>query len=127
MVSAATLGGNITRIAQIATSLFTFIPILLVYLIQVLPRIHFTDLFSFLLMSHNLEVRFDKHIISHNIAISHQFALDSAFIPFYNISVLRAGVVEWQTRRTQNPLVAIPCRFKSDHRHHTTIIRTKSS
>lgn len=28
-----------------------------------------------------------------------------------------AGVVEWQTRGTQNPLVAIPCGFKSHHRH----------
>ena len=26
--------------------------------------------------------------------------------------------MEWQTWWTQNPLVAIPCRFKSDHRHH---------
>ena len=30
-----------------------------------------------------------------------------------------AEVVEWQTRRTQNPLVAIPCGFKSHHRHQT--------
>ena len=28
-------------------------------------------------------------------------------------------MVEWQTRRTQNPLVAIPCGFKSHHRHQT--------
>ena len=25
---------------------------------------------------------------------------------------------EWQTMRTQNPLVATPCGFKSHHRHH---------
>ena len=29
-----------------------------------------------------------------------------------------AGVSEWQTMRTQNPLVATPCGFKSHHRHH---------
>ena len=28
-----------------------------------------------------------------------------------------AEVVEWQTRRTQNPLVVIPCGFKSHLRH----------
>ena len=30
---------------------------------------------------------------------------------------MNAEVVEWQTRRTQNPLVAIPCGFKSHLRH----------
>ncbi len=30
----------------------------------------------------------------------------------------RAGVAEWQTRRTQNPLVARPCGFDSLLRHH---------
>ena len=30
----------------------------------------------------------------------------------------RAGVSEWQTMRTQNPLVATPCGFKSHRRHH---------
>ena len=29
-----------------------------------------------------------------------------------------AGVAEWQTRRTQNPLVARPCGFDSLLRHH---------
>jgi hypothetical protein len=29
----------------------------------------------------------------------------------------RAGVAEWQTRRTQNPLVARPCGFDSLLRH----------
>ena len=29
-----------------------------------------------------------------------------------------AGVSEWQTMRTQNPLVATPCGFKSHRRHH---------
>ena len=28
-------------------------------------------------------------------------------------------MVEWQTRRTQNPLVAIPCGFESHQRHHS--------
>lgn len=27
-------------------------------------------------------------------------------------------MVEWQTRRTQNPLSAMTCGFKSHHRHH---------
>ncbi len=27
-------------------------------------------------------------------------------------------MVEWQTRRTQNPVVAIPCGFESHLRHH---------
>ena len=36
----------------------------------------------------------------------------------YIISKLSiAEVVEWQTRRTQNPLVVIPCGFKSHLRH----------
>ena len=30
-----------------------------------------------------------------------------------------AEVVEWQTRRTQNPLIAISCGFKSRLRHQT--------
>ena len=30
----------------------------------------------------------------------------------------------WQTRRTQNTMVAIPCRFDSDQRHQTRIKRT---
>ena len=30
---------------------------------------------------------------------------------------LRAGVVEWQTRRTQNPVGATLCGFKSRLRH----------
>ena len=30
---------------------------------------------------------------------------------------IHAGVSEWQTMRTQNPLVATPCGFKSHHRH----------
>ena len=30
----------------------------------------------------------------------------------------------WQTRWTQNPLVAIPCGFDPRHRHQTNIIRT---
>lgn len=33
-----------------------------------------------------------------------------------------AGVSEWQTMRTQNPLVATPCGFKSHHRHHVRTI-----
>ena len=33
----------------------------------------------------------------------------------------------WQTRRTQNPLPATACGFKSHHRHQSNIIRTKSS
>ncbi len=28
-----------------------------------------------------------------------------------------AGVAEWQTRRTQNPLGASPCGFESHSRH----------
>ena len=32
----------------------------------------------------------------------------------------------WQTRRTQNPLVAIPCGFDPRHRHQTNIIQTAS-
>ena len=36
----------------------------------------------------------------------------------YNVKAVNdAEVVEWQTRRTQNPLVAIPCGFKSHLRH----------
>ena len=43
----------------------------------------------------------------------------------YNITAIsHAGVSEWQTMRTQNPLVATPCGFKSHHRHQTNIIRT---
>lgn len=33
----------------------------------------------------------------------------------------------WQTRRTQNPKVAIPCRFDPDYRHQGNVIRTGSS
>ena len=29
-----------------------------------------------------------------------------------------AGVVEWQTRRTQNPMLVTTCGFKSHHQHH---------
>ena len=37
----------------------------------------------------------------------------------YNITAIsHAGVSEWQTMRTQNPLVATPCGFKSHRRHH---------
>ena len=28
-----------------------------------------------------------------------------------------AGVVEWQTRRTQNPMLETTCGFKSHHQH----------
>jgi hypothetical protein len=35
----------------------------------------------------------------------------------------RAGVAEWQTRRTQNPLVARPCGFDSLLRHHNSSAR----
>ena len=35
-----------------------------------------------------------------------------------NIFSELAEVMEWQTWRTQNPLVAIPCGFKSRLRHH---------
>ena len=34
---------------------------------------------------------------------------------------VHADVVEWQTRRTQNPLPLKVCRFESDHRHHLNI------
>ena len=34
-----------------------------------------------------------------------------------------AGVAEWQTRRTQNPLVARPCGFDSLLRHHISSVR----
>ena len=47
----------------------------------------------------------------------HSFFIDKRDMILLYYAV-HAGVVEWQTRRTQNPLVAIPCRFKSDHRHH---------
>lgn len=33
------------------------------------------------------------------------------------IIFLHAGVVKWQTRGTQNPVGATPCRFDPDHRH----------
>ena len=33
------------------------------------------------------------------------------------LKIAYAEVVEWQTRRTQNPMVAIPCGFKSHLRH----------
>lgn len=34
------------------------------------------------------------------------------------LSLFCAGVLEWQTRWTQNPLLATACGFKSRHRHH---------
>ena len=33
------------------------------------------------------------------------------------LSRLIAGVVEWQTRRTQNPMLETTCGFKSHHQH----------
>ena len=33
----------------------------------------------------------------------------------------------WQTRRTQNPMVAIPCRFDPDYRHQKTQRSIRSS
>ena len=35
-----------------------------------------------------------------------------------DLKCVHAGVAEWQTRRTQNPLVARPCGFDSLLRHH---------
>jgi hypothetical protein len=37
------------------------------------------------------------------------------------VESLQAGVAEWQTRRTQNPLVARPCGFDSLLRHTTLL------
>ena len=39
------------------------------------------------------------------------------FLHYNNKAFRNAEVVEWQTRRTQNPLVVIPCGFKSHLRH----------
>ncbi len=39
---------------------------------------------------------------------------------------IEAEVVEWQTRRTQNPLMVTSCGFKSHLRHQTEIKRTKT-
>ena len=53
--------------------------------------------------------------------------LDFFYIIDYNNKAFEnncAEVVEWQTRRTQNPLVVIPCGFKSHLRHQTKIKRT---
>ncbi len=36
----------------------------------------------------------------------------------------RAGVAEWQTRRTQNPLAARPCGFDSLLRHQELFQKT---
>lgn len=38
---------------------------------------------------------------------------------YNNEALWHAGVVEWQTRRTQNPFLATGCGFKSHHRHQT--------
>ena len=38
-----------------------------------------------------------------------------------------AEVVEWQTRRTQNPLVVIPCGFKSHLRHQAKLTQRRVS
>ena len=46
--------------------------------------------------------------------------LDKLPIIWYYILVLQKFLPvwwNWQTRRTQNPVVAIPCRFDPDHRH----------
>ncbi len=43
------------------------------------------------------------------------------------LSIRLAGVRFSVDGKTQSPLVAIPCRFESYHRHQSNIIRTKSS
>ena len=45
------------------------------------------------------------------------FILEKKSKQWYTTNV-SAEVMEWQTWRTQNPLVAIPCGFKSRLRHH---------
>jgi hypothetical protein len=37
------------------------------------------------------------------------------------LKLLIAGVVKWQTRRTQNPVRATLCGFDSHHRHHLKV------
>ena len=50
---------------------------------------------------------------------SHLKSCNQSSIMILTISpYLCAGVSEWQTRRTQNPLAATSCGFKSHRRHH---------
>ena len=63
--------------------------------------------------------RFNLFFLKIHLKRSPQSSIISFAIP-----LLFAGVSEWQTRRTQNPLAATSCGFKSHRRHQTNIIRT---